>query len=166
MKTLLLMRHAKSSWKDNSIKDIDRPLNKRGRRDAPRMGDLLKEVELVPQVILCSPALRTRLTAEAVARASGFSGEIQYYDAYYMGEPEDYLKKLVKLPDEVERVMVIGHNPGLEMLMQMLSEQVEALSTASIAYLSLPIDHWKDLKPDVEAQLNEIWRPKALEPRK
>lgn len=156
------MRHAKSSWKESSIKDKDRPLTKRGRKDSPRMGDLLKEAELVPQLILCSPAVRTRLTAEAVAKQSGYTGEIQYFDSFYMGEADDYLKKLVKLPDEIERVMVIGHNPGLEALMQVLSEQVEALPTASIAYLSLPIDHWKDLTPETESQLNEIWRPKSL----
>jgi phosphohistidine phosphatase len=163
MKTLMLMRHAKSSWKDSSMKDILRPLNKRGHKIVPRMGERLKEAQICPQLILSSPAERARQTAQGVAKKIDYSQDIQYYDSFYMGEPEDYIKKLVKVPDTVERVLVIGHNPGLEGLMQILSRKVEALPTAAIAFISLPIEHWKDLDSHIEGALNEIWRPKNLD---
>jgi phosphohistidine phosphatase len=80
-----------------------------------------------------------------------------------MAEADDILKLLRKLPDEIERVMVIGHNPGLESIIPMLTERVESLPTAGVAYLSLPILHWKELKPKTKAELIELWRPKDLE---
>jgi phosphohistidine phosphatase len=163
MKTLLLMRHAKSSWKEPKMKDRERPVNKRGRKTTPRMGELLKEAELVPQVIYSSSAVRARQTVEMLISACGFTGDIKYFDSFYMAEPEVYLKRLRKLPDDIERVMVIGHNPGLEALMQILSGKVEALPTASIAYLSLPITNWKDLYEDTKGELIEVWRPKEIE---
>ncbi len=163
MKTLLLMRHAKSSWKDSSMKDIDRPLTKRGHKNASRMGEVLKEAGLCPQLILSSPALRARQTAESVAKKSGYKESIQYYDSLYMAEPDDYLKKLVKQPDTLERILVIGHNPGLEGLMQILSGQVEALPTAAIASITLPVENWADLTDKTECKLIEIRRPKDLD---
>ena len=125
MKTLLLMRHGKSSWKDTKMKDRERPLNKRGRKSVPRMGELLKEAELVPQVIYSSSAVRARQTAEALVTACGFTGEVEYLDSFFMAEAEVYPKRLRKLPDDIERVMVIGHNPGLEALMQILKKKDE-----------------------------------------
>jgi len=162
MKTLLLMRHAKSSWKDTKLEDIKRPLNKRGRKTAPRMGELLKEAELVPQTILSSTALRARQTAEAVAEKMEYIGEIIYVDDFYMAEPPAYIKRLKKLPAHFERVLVIGHNPGLEALMQTLCGQVEALPTGSIAYLSLPIKEWGEMSGEVHGELIDLWRPKEL----
>lgn len=166
MKTLLLMRHAKSSWKDSKLPDHERPLNKRGYRDAPEMGKLLFKAELVPQLILCSSATRARLTAEAVAEQCNFSGEINYLDSFYLAEPETYLKGLQDLPDELERVMIIGHNPGLEGLLQILCRQVESLPTASIAYLALPIKHWGELNGSVVGELIQLWRPRELKEAK
>ena len=76
MKTLLVLRHAKSSWNDPALDDHERPLNKRGRRDAPRMGELVREYGLMPGVVISSDAVRARLTAEAVAEAARYAGEI------------------------------------------------------------------------------------------
>ena len=162
MKSLLLMRHAKSSWKDSKLKDMDRPLTKRGLKNAPRMGQLLLEMDLAPQSILCSPAVRARQTAELVSEALHFDGETYYLENLYMAEPPAYLEALSKLPDELERVLVIGHNPGLEALMQLLTDQCEALPTASIAYISLPIDAWKHLKKKTSGDLINLWRPREL----
>lgn len=163
MKSLLLMRHAKSSWKDSKLKDMDRPLTKRGLKNAPRMGELLLEMDLVPQSILCSPAVRAKQTAELVSEALHFDGETYYLESLYMAEPPAYLEALAKLPDELERVLVIGHNPGLEALMQLLTDQCEALPTASVAYISLPITTWKHLKKKVSGDLVNLWRPRELE---
>jgi len=163
MKTLLIMRHAKSSWKEKDLKDRKRPLSKRGKRNAPQMGELIKEKELVPQLILSSDAVRARQTAELLAQACGYTGEIRYLDDLYMAEADEYLAELRKLPEDIERVMVIGHNPGLESLLPLLADQVESLPTAAIAYLNLPIDSWKALNKKTKAELIEIWRPKDLE---
>lgn len=162
MKTLLLMRHAKSSWKHPELADAERGLAKRGKKDAPTMGELLKEKELVPELILSSTAVRARQTAEAVVEASGYPGEATYQDALYMAEPEGYLAALRALPDGLERVMVVGHNPGLEGLLQLLSRRIEALPTSTIAYLSLPVQRWADLNEQCEGELVQVLHPDDL----
>lgn len=177
MKTLLLMRHAKSSWKFPELSDHDRPLNKRGQRDAPMMGHLLVERELIPQRILSSSAVRARQTAEAVVDAvasdeaqadstgsagNHFNGDVVYQDRLYMAEAEDYLAVLREQPDEIERLMVIGHNPGLETLLQMLSGRIESLPTAVIAHIALPAAHWSEISSDTTGEMVDLWRPKEL----
>ena len=162
MKTLLLMRHAKSSWKHAEMPDHERPLNKRGNKDAPIMGSFIKDKELVPQKILCSTALRATETARIVQESSGFTGETVFLDSYYLAEPGAYLEALQTLPDEIERVMVIGHNPGLEGLCQILSGQIVPLTTGAVAHLVLSIDHWNELNMDGEGELVETFAPDDL----
>jgi len=162
MKTLLLMRHAKSSWKQKELQDFDRPLNKRGKKDAPRMGHLLAQKNVVPQLILSSPAIRARETVEAVIEASKFRGEVRYFDSLYMAEPSIYMDLIQALPEGAERVMLVGHNPGIEAVLQMLTEQVEALPTAAIAQITLPVQNWKSVTLETKGKLDHIWRPKEL----
>ena len=162
MKTLLLMRHAKSSWKDAEIEDHERPLSKRGQKDAPLMGKHLMEKELIPQVILSSTAKRSRLTVDALVEVNGFKGDVFYLTSLYLAEPAEYFKALQNVPDNMERVLVIGHNPGLEALLQILTDKVESLNTCTVAHLVLPIQSWKDLKEDSEAELVDICRPRDL----
>ncbi len=162
MKSLLIMRHAKSSWKDTDISDFDRKLNKRGRTDAPLMGVLLKDRELLPQLIISSTAARAKATVEGLLSTSGYSGDVVYMDSFYLAECITYLESLRLLSDDLERVMVVGHNPGLESLLQMLSRKVVALPTSTIAYLSLPIKQWSELRSDTEAELVEYWVPRDL----
>ncbi len=163
MKTLLIMRHGKSSWKEKNLKDRKRPLSKRGTRNAPQMGELIKEKELVPQLILSSDALRARQTVELFTGTSGFTGDVKYDDDLYMAEADEYLDALRKVPDDLERVMIVGHNPGLESLLPLLTGQVQSLPTAAIAHLTLPVDHWKELNKKTKADLIEIWKPKELD---
>ena len=162
MKTLLIMRHGKSSWKHKELKDHERPLSKRGVRDSVKMGELLQHRELVPQLILVSTAVRTIETAKLLVEASGFQGETIALDSLYLAEAEEYLHDLLTLPNEIERVMIIGHNPGLEALLQILSGRIEALPTGVVAYISLPINHWSDVHNKIEGELVELWRPKEL----
>lgn len=159
MKTLLVMRHAKSSWKDAALADEQRPLNKRGRQDAPRMGRLLRETDLVPQAILSSTAERARQTALAVADTSGFEGEIQFEDSLYGAPAETYLALLLGVADDRQIVMVVGHNPGVEELVDELAGETEHLPTGAIAHIELAIDRWADLNPETEARLATLWRP-------
>ncbi len=105
MKILLILRHAKSSWKDTSISDHARPLNKRGKKTAPRMGQVLYENDFVPDVILSSTAVRARDTADMVAEASGFEGEVIYLEDFYHAWPSDYLDVLRGLSNEINTAM-------------------------------------------------------------
>jgi phosphohistidine phosphatase len=160
MRTLLILRHAKSSWKDASLPDHERPLNKRGRRDAPRVGRRLRDEGLTPDLILCSTARRARDTAEAVAEASGYEGEIESRPDLYMADSDAYLHALRGLPDDYERVMVVGHNPGLEELLEALTGEVEALPTAALAQVELGLRRWRDLDDESEGRLVSLWRPR------
>ena len=104
MKSVLILRHAKSSWKDPNLPDHDRTLNKRGKRDAPLMGRLLKKEHLVPDVIISSTAIRARSTAEVVAKASGYKGEIIMDKSLYADGSEAYIGIMHNLSDEFVRV--------------------------------------------------------------
>jgi len=163
MKTLLLMRHAKSSWKQAELPDHERPLNNRGKKDAPVMGSLIKEKELVPQKIIYSSAVRAKETAILVQNKSGFTGKVDCLDSFYLAEPNVYLEPLRSLPDNIERVMVIGHNPGLEGLLQILSGQIMSLSAGSAAHILLHINQWNEINLDCQAELVETFSPRDLE---
>ncbi|MCC6190939.1 MAG: histidine phosphatase family protein [Anaerolineales bacterium] len=162
MKTLLIMRHAKSSWQDGGLADHERPLNKRGQRDAPRMGQLLLDNALEPEAILASTAMRARATAEAVAEALGFEGEIGLERGFYSDAPEAYFDVVRRLPDGVDTALVIGHNPGLEDLLETLTGEDEHLPTAAIAQVRLPIASWTEFSPEVEGSLARVWRPREI----
>lgn len=162
MKTLLILRHAKSSWADPQLADHDRPLNKRGKRDAPRIGQLLRAESLAPELILSSTARRARKTAETVAEASGYEGEVEFRSEFYQGDPQSFIEALQDVPDEYERVMVVGHNPGLEELLESLTEAAISLPTAALAQVALPIQSWRMLALDTEGQLVNLWTPRQL----
>jgi phosphohistidine phosphatase len=123
MKKIFLMRHAKSSWKDSNIPDHDRPLKKKGEKDAKAMGKMLKGKKLSPDVILCSSAERAKQTAALFKDAISFDGKIEFDDKLYMAEVSDLITAIKKAPKKAKSVMVIGHNPGLEALLQTLTEK-------------------------------------------
>jgi phosphohistidine phosphatase len=159
MKTLILMRHAKSSWKFPEIADRDRPLTKRGEHDAPRMGKLLKKEEIFPDKILTSTAVRAAATAEAVAKKLDYKDEIIYLDSLYMAEPVNIIEALQSLPAEVKKVLVVGHNPGMEGLVQILGGKLVTLPTAAIAEIKIPIKEWNELNFGVEGDLVGVFKP-------
>jgi len=163
VKTLLLLRHAKSSWKDPALADHDRPLKKRGRRDAPKIGRLLVERGIVPGLILTSSAARARETAEAVRGASGETAELRELRELYAALPPDYARLLRAVPDGREPVMVVGHNPALEELLEALTGVQETLPTAALARIEIPIEHWERLELDGSGRLVRIWRPRELD---
>ena len=162
MKTLLIMRHAKSSWGDSAMPDHERPLNERGHRDAPRMGKLLRREGMVPQAIVASDAARARATAQAAAEASGFEGEVQYNSLLYGAGPEAYRQVLAQLPEKLDSVMVIGHNPAAEELLEDLTGEDEHFPTAAIAQVELDIAQWGDWDEETEGRLINMWRPKEV----
>ena len=156
------MRHAKSSWNEESLPDHDRPLNKRGKRDAPRMARLLEEQGLVPDRILSSTALRAQSTAKLVAEHAGRSEAMELRPELYHADPAAIIAVLQELEDADALVLVVGHNPGLEKLLEVLTGEAEHLPTAAIAWIEAPIAHWRDLG-NTPARLIELWRPKELE---
>ncbi len=163
MKTLLILRHAKSSWNDSSLEDRDRPLNARGRRDAPRMGDVLRDESLIPDVIISSDAVRAQATALAVAEAAGYTRDVVIDPRLYLASPEDLLAVLRARPDaDANIVMIVAHNPGLEDLIAQLTGERHDLPTATLVQLALSIDTWDALDAPIRATLVDIWRPKEL----
>ncbi len=165
---LLVLRHAKSAWDTDAETDFDRPLAKRGKKDAPRMGKWLREHELIPDHVVCSPAERTRQTAVAVCKPLGVDKKSICWEAQiYMGTTEALLEVLGDCPPAAGMVMIVGHNPGLEDLVEYLCGVVEVpadgklLPTATLAYLEMP-DAWDSLAAG-SARLLSITRPRSLE---
>ena len=162
MKTLLIMRHAKSSWNYPELADYDRPLNARGKRDAPRMGQYLRQEELIPDRILTSSAKRARKTANKVAKSCDYTGKVKKLDALYDTVPGVYFEILQALPDTYERVMVVGHNPTMEQLVNHLTGEIRRMPTAAIAHIELAIQSWKTLDLYTKETLVNLWTPKTL----
>ena len=162
MKTLLILRHAKSSWKNADLSDHDRPLYKRGKVDAPRMGRLLCDEGLLPDIVLCSTAKRARKTVEKLTESSGYSGPCELDRSLYGATPTQYLQVLVRCDDEYQRAMLVGHNPGLEELLVRLTGTYERLPTAALAQIELDVSSWSELEHRPQGRVVHVWRPKEL----
>ncbi len=162
MKTLLILRHAKSSWDNAYLADHDRPLNARGKADAPRMGRLLAQEDLTPQVIYSSSAERALATAEAVALACGYEDALAVRRSLYHADPLDYLEVLQSAPETAQCVMVVGHNPGLEELVEALTGTAAQMPTAALAQVELPVAQWRDVNEETLGRLVQLWRPRDL----
>ncbi len=156
MKTILILRHAKSDWGDPDLADFDRPLAKRGLKDAPLIGQLLADFDSVPDLIVASPARRAEQTTELVAEACGYRKPIQWESSFYGGDSQAVLAALQRLPAAVERVMLVGHNPTLEETIAELLCAAEVgwsdhfpvrLPTAGLVCLEVDLVDWADLEP-------------------
>ena len=165
---LLILRHAKSDWGAGDAADFKRPLAKRGKQDAPKVGAWLYREGLVPDHVVCSPAERARKTAEIVCKRLDYKKKKIALDGdlYAAGVP-DLLGVLARCPADAATVMIVGHNPGLEELVRHLAgedldipEDGKLLPTATVARLEMP-DDWRGLAPGC-AQLVSITRPRSL----
>lgn len=155
-----MLRHAKSSWKDTGLADHERPLNKRGRADAPRVGHVLKERGLAPDLILCSTAKRARQTAKRAVRAGGFRCPVELMDEIYLCEAGRLVEILRSVADSTRRVMLVGHNPGLEDLVESLTGEPATLPTAAVAHIELAVDAWSELGNSAGGRLVSVWVPR------
>ncbi len=144
MKKLLIMRHGKSDWGSGSQRDFDRPLNERGLRDTPRIGEELKKKNLTPDLIISSPAERAKMTAERVAEYSGYRGKIDWDESFYFGFVREITQKLRKVDDKIENVMIVGHNPTWSSIVEQLSGNYFDMKTANVCILEFN-GSWKDL---------------------
>jgi phosphohistidine phosphatase len=162
MKTLLILRHAKAE-RDDAPTDHDRELTKRGKKAARRMGELLGRENLVPDLILSSAAARARRTAEEAAEAASYGGELKLLEELYLAEPHAYVDSLRRLGGDANRVLVVGHNPGIEALIFRLTGSAEHMPTAALAECALPIESWSELAPETTGELRKVWRPKEID---
>ena len=158
-KTLLVLRHGKSSWADTSLADHDRPLKKRGRRGARSIGRQLREAGLIPDLVISSTARRARATARRTIEASGAETPLELTRDLYAAGPRSYLEELGRRAhDEQDTVMVVGHNPGLEELVSVLTGEETTLKTAYLAVISLDVDSWADAAT-ARGRLEQLLRP-------
>ena len=167
---LLIMRHAKSAWDTDAPSDYDRPLAKRGRRDAPRMGSWLRERGLLPDAVISSPAKRAKQTAVRVCRELGVAKDAIVWDSrIYSADVADLLAVLDDCPNTAQSVLLVGHNPGLEeMLCHLCAGDVgnaggdKLLPTGALAQLEIR-GSWKGLGAGA-ARLVGMMRPRELPP--
>jgi phosphohistidine phosphatase len=163
MRTLLILRHGKAANDEGEL-DRNRALTKRGKREAEQMGQRLADNDLVPDRIISSSALRARDTARRVAAESGFRGAIDELDELYLAEPESYIMAVKRLAAEgAERVLLVGHNPGLEALALLLTGEPTSLPTAGLIVCALPIASFSELSLEVSGKLTRFERPKGVE---
>lgn len=147
-KTLYLVRHAKSSWKDSSLDDAKRPLNKRGERDAPEMGKRLARAGIRPDLITSSPAVRALTTAQKIAEELGIKkSEIDVNEDVYTFNAEGLLEAIRGLDDKLNTVMLVGHNPAATILLNELAgEDIDNVPTCGVAQLELNTESWAQVK--------------------
>jgi phosphohistidine phosphatase len=158
MASLLIMRHAKSSWDIPGLKDHDRPLNDRGRRDAPRIGELLAAEDLLPDAVLCSSACRTMQTWELLSEAAGCRVQPRYDADIYLADASDLLEQLHTIPESCERGMIIGHNPGMEVLVAVLTGRQVTMPTAALVLVEIH-GGWEAI---TSGRFVRQWKPKEL----
>jgi phosphohistidine phosphatase len=149
MKTLFLVRHAKSSWDDAALPDKDRPLNDRGKRDAAKMGERLAKHDVKPDLILSSPARRALTTAEIIAKKLDYKRKSIVVDGrLYATEADDLLSAIRKLGNKPKRVMIFGHNPELTELANRLSSKITRMPTCAVAEFTFEAKSWSSIGED------------------
>lgn len=158
MKILLLLRHAKSSWENSDLADFDRPLNSRGLEAAPLAGNFIYDSKLQTDLILSSPAKRAKQTAVLVKETGQIPAKIRYDEKIYEASPPALLQILSEQEDKNEKVLLVGHNPGLEELIKTLTGESVIMETAALAKIILQIEKWKDISANC-GQLEFVWLP-------
>lgn len=162
MKQLWIVRHAKSDWGNPGLADFDRPLNNRGLRDAPAMGEWLDRQGVEPELLLCSPARRAKHTAEQIAKAISYPlGKIRFEQRIYEADPETLLALIGLTESNIGSLMLVGHNPGLTLLVNILGGgPLDNLPTCAVAALQFDCDDW--LLQGRSPRAAAIWRPKEV----
>ena len=161
-KSLFLLRHAKSSWKDAELNDQERPLNGRGRRAASAMGRLMKDAELVPDRVLCSSAQRTRETAALFFADWTDSPPLVFRDDLYHAAPVQIEGILNSIDNSIESLMIIGHNPGLEEFLTKHTGSEINMPTAALAQVDFALDSWSHFNDVTHGTLILAWYPKEF----
>ncbi|MBN9483290.1 MAG: histidine phosphatase family protein [Bacteroidetes bacterium] len=146
-RTLVMIRHAKSSWANPLQSDFERPLNDRGEKDAPMMGEELKKRKLVPDLIISSTAKRAKQTAKKIAAAVGYDeANIRWYEKLYHCIPSVFEEVLYEVQDNVKTVYIVAHNPGITEFVNELSDEfyIDNMPTCAVAGIRFEADQWNE----------------------
>jgi len=161
MKTVLLIRHAKSSWDDSSVSDFDRPLNERGKKNAPEMAVRLHDKGIKPDMLVSSPAKRAKQTAKAFQKILDIQ-DLEFVDELYLPSPEAFAKVISSLPAKVSTVAIFSHNPGITEFANSLSTtRIDNMPTSSVFAVKADVKTWSDFT----TQHTRFWffdYPKAI----
>ncbi len=163
MRTLVLMRHAKSDWKQPGLSDHDRPLNARGKLAAPAMGRHARDAGLTVDVILASSAVRVQETIGLLRQVWAGTAELLTSRSLYLASPQQIMQEVKSLPDSWQSALVVAHNPGVSALASMLASQALEMPTAAMAVFRFNTDSWQTTFTSATAELIEFWKPKELE---
>lgn len=155
MKSIILVRHAKSSWNNPGVKDFDRPLNDRGERDSPVMARRLTDAGVIPSLLVSSPAVRAATTARNFAGVFGIHPKsIQFEEALYLAPPEVFTNLIRSLPDEHDTVFIFSHNPGItEFANRLTNTRIDDMPTCSVFAVKTDNTRWADFSEEK----NEFW---------
>lgn len=161
-KTLYLVRHAKSSWKNPELSDWERPLNKRGKHDAPLIGKFLKQKNEIPELLISSPAKRALKTAGYFADEMHISKKIVSAESLYMAGINDFISVIENIEDSVNSIMLFSHNPGItEFANYITGSEIDIMPTASTARIDFNINRWKDCR-NAKGELRFFISPKNV----
>ncbi|WP_163834495.1 SixA phosphatase family protein [Spartinivicinus ruber] len=163
MKELLLIRHAKSSWKDDSLSDFDRPLNKRGKKTAPLMGQLLADKHWQPDRVFASPAIRAKATAELILPAMAIPpDQVDWHSKLYDASVKAIFNVIKKAPSACQRLMIIGHNPSIEETIQALDPKFNGnIPTCCVTRIRCNISSWQEINNNC-GEVMDCLRPKEV----
>ncbi len=161
MKTLLLLRHAKSSRDEPDLADHERPLNERGKQAAKEVGRFLRDEDLVPDLIVSSTAVRARKTAQKAAKQCNYERAIELDEQLYLGNAQTHYSVVRKVEPGCKRLLVVCHNPGISDFVNQITSGDEEMPTAGLAVIQLPIKSWKELTARTRGKLAKFWRPRA-----
>ena len=161
-RTLVLMRHAKSDWRDGSLADHDRPLNARGRDSAPRMAVWLSDVRVVPDMVLCSSSVRTRETLQRMLPMWSTEPVVCISESLYLAPASTILETVRNDGGDAKTLLVLAHNPGMADLVSNLGREIIDMPTAAAAVFDVRVDAWQLLRDAGELSRTHFMRPKAL----
>lgn len=163
MKTLFLLRHAKSSWNDPALADFDRPLNDRGQKAAELVGKFMAKQNVNIDLVICSPAVRARQTIELVLRAAKRSAELRFDQRVYEANPTRLLEITFQIEDDRKSVLLVGHNPGMEELLGLLTGVEQHMPTAALAKVVLNSKKWDKILAE-KGVLESFVKARELKP--
>ncbi len=150
MKTLILLRHAKSSWDNPDIEDFERPLNQRGLKDAPLIAEFLTEIPFIPELIVSSPAKRAKTTAEIISEKTGYNpNNIVFNESVYEADADILMEVVNSTPDKVNTLLLVGHNPAITVFCNLISDKrIDNIPTCGLAAIQMNIKSWKSVAID------------------
>lgn len=166
IRTLFLLRHAKSSWNNPHLEDRERPLNRRGLRDAPMMGKYLVGIKGLPELIISSPAVRAYQTAKIIAAELDYDpGDIRINDSIYEAHPADLLEIIRGIPSSVVSALMVGHNPGFTSIANILAgTEIETIPTCGFCSVRFESDNWSSVAAQSGQLLNFEYPKKFRQP--